>query len=206
MNPEERADVEREIRRRAESGRTGEAVQLTLEAYGPEISRFLHSLVRDREVAREAFACFSENVLKGLPAFRWESTLRTWAYRLARNACHEVRRAPGHREDPVSAPMASAVEQPMRSATHPWQRTNVKARFRTLREGLPVDEQMLLLLRVDRGLSWTEIARVTAEGDAPLGERDLQRRATALRQQLQRIKTRLRALATEEGLLGGEAV
>ena len=91
-----------------------------------------------------------------------------------------------------------------RSETRPWQRTSVKERFRALRESLDPQERMLLLLRVDQRLSWEEVARVMSEGEETLSDASLKRKAAALRQQFQRIKTHLRSLAQEEGLIAEE--
>ena len=60
---------------------------------------------------------------------------------------------------------------------------------------------MLLMLRVDQRLAWEEVARVMAETDEPLSALELKKRAAALRQQFQRLKTRLRTLAEEDGLI-----
>ena len=56
------------------------------------------------------------------------------------------------------------------------------------------DEQSLLTLRVDRGMSWAEIAHILDEG---AGE-------PALRKRFERVKRKLRDLAAAEGLLGAE--
>jgi serine phosphatase RsbU (regulator of sigma subunit) len=41
--------------------------------------------------------------------------------------------------------------QKRRSSTAPYLRTEVKTRMRVLRERLPVDDQTLLVLRIDKG-------------------------------------------------------
>ncbi len=68
-------------------------------------------------------------------------------------------------------------------------------RLASLRESLEPEEQTLLILRVDRGLSWKEIATVLAESeDAPPD-------AVALRKRFERLKERLLRLAKKEGVL-----
>jgi RNA polymerase sigma-70 factor (ECF subfamily) len=57
---------------------------------------------------------------------------------------------------------------------------------------------------VDQRLSWEEVARVMSEGEEALTDAALKRKAAALRQQFQRIKTHLRSLAQEEGLIASE--
>jgi hypothetical protein len=59
------------------------------------------------------------------------------------------------------------------------------------------------LLRVDRGLSWLEIAAVCAGSEAA-DEETLKREAARCRKQFERTKERLRELAEQAGLLERE--
>jgi RNA polymerase sigma-70 factor (ECF subfamily) len=70
-----------------------------------------------------------------------------------------------------------------------------------LRDQLSEDERALLIVRVDRGLSWNEIAQSMGDGDELLVGTALTRQAAALRKRFERIKERLRGLAKEAGLL-----
>ncbi|ATB34141.1 RNA polymerase sigma factor [Melittangium boletus] len=202
MHADERELLEREIQGLSERGDVAGAVERALQGYGQEILRLMTAMLHDPDRGRDAFSVFSENLLRGLPGFRWESSFRTWAYRLARNACVQVMRSPAvRREQPVS--MSAMPEEPfaVRSDTRPWQRTSVKERFRALRESLDPQERLLLSLRVDQRLSWEDVAKVMAEGEEPLPAAALKRRAAALRQQFQRVKEHLRTLAEQEGLV-----
>src|SRR5207244_3963067 len=80
------AAAETDVRAKLAAGDAKGATTVALETYGPELYGFLHALARDDDLAAEAFATFSEDLWKGLVKFRWESSLRTWAYALARNA------------------------------------------------------------------------------------------------------------------------
>ncbi|MDY7228087.1 RNA polymerase sigma factor [Hyalangium rubrum] len=197
----DRERVEQEVRELCQSGDIGRAVERTLQGYGMEIMRLMASVLHNPELAKDAFSVFCESLLKGLPAFRWESSLRTWSYRLARNACYQLAHAPAARETPVSSSGIPDEALKHRSDTRPWQRTSVKERFRALRESLEPEERMLLLLRVDQRLAWTEVARVMWDEDTAPTSAALSRKATALRQQFQRIKAHLRTLALQQGLI-----
>lgn len=201
MQLDEREKLEQDIHELCQKGDLAGAVERALEGYGQEIMRLMASVLHDYERSRDAFSLFSENLLRGLSGFRWESSFRTWAYRLARNACYQVMHAPAGREQPVTMSKMPDEALKPRSETRPWQRTSVKERFRALRESLDPEARMLLLLRVDQRLSWEEVARVMAEGDNPPTDAELKRKAAALRQQFQRIKTHLRSMAEEEGLI-----
>lgn len=196
-----RERLEQDIRELCRAGETGRAVERALQGYGMEIMRLIASVMHNPEQAKDAFSLFCENLLKGLPGFRWESSFRTWAYRLARNACYQLVHVPSARELPVTS--SGLPEQPLapRSDTRPWQRTSVKERFRALRESLEPEERMILMFRIDQRLSWTDVARVMWDQDEPPTASALNRKATSLRQQFQRIKSHLRAMAIEQGLI-----
>jgi RNA polymerase sigma-70 factor, ECF subfamily len=166
-----------------------------------EIMRLIASLLHNPERAKDAFSLFCEMLLKGLPGFRWESSFRTWAYRLARNACYQLQHAPSGRELPVASSAFPEQALGLRSDTRPWQRTSVKERFRALRDSLEPEERMLLMLRVDQQLPWNEVAQIMWDSDEPPTGEALARKATALRQHFQRVKTHLRTLAIEQGLI-----
>jgi RNA polymerase sigma-70 factor (ECF subfamily) len=200
----DREVAEQEIRELCRSGDTGRAVERTLQLYGMEIMRLMASMLHNPELAKDAFSVFCESLLKGLPTFRWESSLRTWSYRLARNAAYQLSHAPSARETPVSSSAIPEEPQHHRSDTRPWQRTSVKERFRALRESLEPEGRMLLLLRVDQRLAWNEVARIMWDSDETPSSAALSRKATALRQQFQRIKNHLREMALQQGLIEPE--
>jgi RNA polymerase sigma-70 factor (ECF subfamily) len=81
----------------------------------------------------------------------------------------------------------------------------VKKRMRALRDRMPVDDQTLLVLRIDKGLSWNELAAIfSGEGEA-LEHEELVRWAARLRQRFTTVKQRLRALAVQEGIIEDSA-
>ncbi|WNG25747.1 sigma-70 family RNA polymerase sigma factor [Cystobacter fuscus] len=197
----DREQLEQDIRELCSRGDTGRAVERALQGYGVEIMRLIASVMHNPEQANDGFSLFCENLLKGLPGFRWESSFRTWAYRLARNACYQLMHAPAARETPVTASLIPEQPEPRRSDTQPWQRTSVKERFRALRDSLQPEERMILMFRVDQRLSWTEVARVMWDENEPPTSAALNRKATSLRQQFQRIKAHLRTMAIGQGLI-----
>src|ERR671928_150340 len=73
------------------AGDVAAAATEALRALGPEILRFLRSVLRDEEDAADAFSHFAENLWKGLPSFRGQASLRTWAFRIAWNSAMNLR-------------------------------------------------------------------------------------------------------------------
>jgi RNA polymerase sigma-70 factor (ECF subfamily) len=70
-------------------------------------------------------------------------------------------------------------------------------RIARLRAQLDPDDQAVLTLRVDRGLEWSEIARVLAEEGDALDDAALARAAASLRKRFERLKATLRRMAAE---------
>ena len=201
---QERADLEQAVRNAWEGRDYDSAATLAIEAYADEILSFLSARLRNQGDAQEAFSMFAEDLWAGLPAFAWRCSMRTWAYTLARNAANRYATSPHQRAGRnvalSRASQLSALVDRVRTATQVHQRTDVKDRFRALRERLEPDDQMLLILRVDRDLPWRDIALAMA-GDAELDDDTVARDSVRLRKAFERLKAELKRMAQEEGLL-----
>jgi RNA polymerase sigma-70 factor (ECF subfamily) len=171
-----------------------------LREYGPEILGLLVALLRDHEAAAEVYAEFSASLWTGLPGFRAESSLRTWAYRIARNAAARFRRDPLRRRGVAFAdcPEVEDIAYRPRTETATYRRTEAKDGVSALRRALDPDDQMLLVLRVDRALAWDDIAQIMSDGE--VADAVARRRAAAsLRKRYERIKDELRTLVARGG-------
>lgn len=198
------AEYEQRIREAFDARQLASAAQGALEAYGPEILSFLASRLPSSSDASEVFSMFAEDLWTGLPNFEWRCSIRTWLYALARNAAARYMVAPQRdraRNLAVSrVESVSALVERVRSTTDVYQRTAVKDRFRELRKQLEPDDQMLLILRVDRGLSFRDLA-IAMRGDVNLDDATLASETVRLRKAFERVKTELRTLAQRAGLL-----
>ncbi|MEL6185271.1 MAG: sigma-70 family RNA polymerase sigma factor [Myxococcota bacterium] len=173
---------------------------IAISAYGPELLGFLKALHRRPIDAQEVFGEACMDMWRGIGGFDGRSTFRAWAYAITRNAHHRylgryLRRARQHTGSSALAALPARV----RTETAPWRKTENKDRLERLRQTLEPDEQMLLVLRLDRGLSWSEIGEVLGGGAA---EPALQsRRAATARKRFERLRARLKQLALQEGLI-----
>ncbi|EPX57191.1 putative sigma-24 [Cystobacter fuscus DSM 2262] len=204
MEPSARQALEQRIRELCMRGETGLAVQAALEGYGPEFMRLMGSILHDREQAREAYSSLAESLLTALPAFRWDCSFRTWAYQVARHVAYRMIASPAAREQPASLGVLRDEAQPEPSLPKPWLQSSVKERFRVLREQLSPHERTLLELRVDRRMSWHDVARAISGPDEFPSREALDRKAAVLRQQFRRIKERLKELARQAEMLSSE--
>jgi RNA polymerase sigma-70 factor (ECF subfamily) len=205
MDKPDRAAMEAQVRELCTLGRGDDAATAALKGYGPEILGFILALVRSEDDASDVFSIFSEDLWRGLPGFVWQCSLRTWSYTLARHAVHRFRTSP-HRDAARRIPLsqASALSRlgaQLRTTTLPFLRASAKSQLDEVRRSLPEDDQTLLILRVDKGLDWNEIARVMAAGEEEPTGPALSKEAARLRKRFQLLKDRLRELAAERGLL-----
>jgi RNA polymerase sigma-70 factor (ECF subfamily) len=208
-----RPDVELEVRERARARDWDGATSAALRGYGPEVLEFLAALHRNETDANEVFSLFAEGTWRGLERFAWESSVRTWLYAVARRSSLRHRRD-GRRRAAREAPLpegssASILVAKLRSKTGSLFATDRRSRIAALRDALPVADQTLLMLRVDRQLAWRDLVRVLHEDDAtsdgsspaPLDEATLTRETARLRKRFQLVKDKLHALAREQGLV-----
>ncbi|MEO8699318.1 MAG: sigma-70 family RNA polymerase sigma factor [Kofleriaceae bacterium] len=196
----EQSSIDALVRGHLERSELELATTRTLEHYGPELFGFLRAIARDDDLAAEAFALASERMWQNLERFRWEASLRTWVYQLARNALYRLRRDPRRRASnnlPLS--LVQSIEEVRRSPTEPYRRTEIKDMFRTLRESLDPLDHEILILRLDRSMSWKDIARSLADEDTT---DTVEQRAAAYRKRFERAKSQLRELAVTHGLVG----
>ena len=207
MDPADRGALEARIAARCRAGDKKAAATALLEGYGPELLGFLLAHLRDRDAASEVFSQFTEDLWRGLDGFRWQCTARVWSYTLIRNAAtrygKDARRRRGRHVPLSHAGPLSEIAEKVRTATLTAARTDAKGRMAQLRESLRPDDQMLLVLRVNRKLGWKEIARVMWHEGEDVDDAVLDKEAVTLRQRYQAIKERLRRLAEQRGLVPG---
>lgn len=202
MNEADRESLEQRIRAAHAQEDLGEAARFAIEGYGPEILAFLMAMTQNSDNAADVFAQFCEDMWKGLPAFRWGSSFRTWAYTIARNSFRRFLRDPNRRHNVrLETSDLFKVQQRVRTQTMPFLLTHIKDRFAALRESLTPDDQTLLILRLDRRLSWLEIAEVMSEDGEATDPREIKKKAGSLRKRYERLKARLRDMVEKDGML-----
>jgi RNA polymerase sigma-70 factor (ECF subfamily) len=165
-----------------------------IDGYGPQVLGFLRAVVRDPEEADDAFALFAENAWKGLARWEMRSSARAWAYRVAWNAASRQFRDPWRRRRKrlpasVASKLAAAV-----TSTSGRDVDRQHGTLEALRARLTQEEQSLLVLRIDRDLSWHEVAVALGVPEDAAG-------CAALRKRFERLKEKLATAARASGLL-----
>jgi RNA polymerase sigma-70 factor (ECF subfamily) len=201
VDADERAALESTIAKHWRRGEWSEAATAAIRGYGPEILGFLLASTRREQDASDVFSLVCEDVWCGLSGFRYECTFRTWMHAVARRALARAARDGARRRKRVVLPADVAeieqIAEQVRTRTLPFLRTEARDEIARLREELPDDDRMLLVLRIDRRMRWDAIARVMFdETDGDPTPAELSRLATTLRKRFERTKDRLRRAAT----------
>lgn len=178
------------------AGDAGTAASEAITALGPHVLRYLQSILHDEGDLADAFSVFAEAVWKGLPSFRWESSLTTWAYRLAHHAALRVRDQPWRREvRRLETSEASLLADSVRTKTF-IRAERQRQSLEKLIAVLPVEDQSLLALRIGEGLEWSEISAIMTRKGTPVD-------ANTIAKRFSRLKERLSRMAREQGLVEG---
>jgi RNA polymerase sigma-70 factor (ECF subfamily) len=181
------------VRKLLDADACADAATEVVRALGPAVLRYLRTLLRNDADANDAASCWAESVWSGLPDFRGDASLRTWALRLAyRAALAVVDGAWRRRARPFATGEASRLAATLRTASAvrvERQRRKLDAVVATLTP----EQQTLLSLRVDQDLSWDEIADVLSTDARRPDPKTLAKR-------YERLKERLAAaLADDDG-------
>ena len=171
------------------------AATAIVRGYGSEIYGYLVALAGDEDRAHDVFSQCCEDLWRGLAGFRRDASARTWLYKIAWNAWLRHQREAFHRHARrLVSGQVSRLAAEVRSSTAPHLRTDVKDAVARLREQLSPGEQSLLILRIDRALTWSEIASVMSSFENEVDAQTLAKR-------FERVKAKLRRMAEEAGLL-----
>lgn len=109
------------------------------------------------ETAQDAFLA----LWRGIDRFRQESSLSTWIYRLATNACIDTLRRRKKQSGSVSLDDEELFVDAVDTSPQPQETVEHRETQKLLQEGLsalPEEYRKVLILREIEGLSYTEIA------------------------------------------------
>ena len=193
-------DCEKRVRAFRTERRDHEALELVVRTYGSEIGGWLSRILGSDSATSEAYSVFLEDLWGGLREFRGESSLRTWLYRVARNAAMRTLRTNSRYNKRIVSDSEALDVPACRSETAPWLRSAVSLELNRIIQSLDPEDHMILILRIDRRMSWEEISQVVLNESADARQGSAAHQA-AIRQRFGRMRRRLRNLATRHGLL-----
>lgn len=189
------SDLDHQVRELLVAGDTRGAATRVLRDLGPEVLGFLSGVLGDAD-GDEVYSAWSERLWKSLKGFEGRCSLRTWTYVLARREISRFRKGKKrHAEGRVPLSELQDVLANPKSQTRTTMATAKQRQLTALRDELPIEDRTLLILRVDRKLSFDEIALAFAENPESVTEVDRRREAARLRKRFQLVKQRLVARA-----------
>jgi RNA polymerase sigma-70 factor (ECF subfamily) len=192
------AKFDAEVRELVLAGRERQAADRLLSRLSRELRPFLHRLLGDVCLADEALSATCERLWRGLPTFRWECSLRSWSYIIARREANRCR-SRHVRAGVQQTTLSKADEVAMRATSNSGGvSTTRRDQLEVLRASLSDEDRDLLVLRVERGLSWKEIATAFLEEDKAETE-TVVREAARLRQRFRAIRLRVASAIGDRG-------
>ena len=113
------------------------------------------------EAAQEAFL----SAWQGLPFFRGDASFSTWLYRLASNACVDLLRREGRRQNAAGPSLNDEearvdVPDPAPSPQEQAERSELREQIEAGLQALTPDHRQVLILREMHQLSYDEISQV----------------------------------------------
>ena len=185
------SELDGRVRSLLAAGDTSGAATLVLRELGPEVLGFLSGVLGDAD-ADEVYSALSERLWKSLRGFEGRCSLRTWTYVLARREITRFRK--GNRRHAEGRVPLSGLQSQLampRTRTRSVDATDKQRQLTALRDELPIEDRTLLILRVDRKLSFDEIALAFADNPEAFPEVERKREAARLRKRFQLVKQRL---------------
>ena len=187
------SELDERVRSLLTAGELKGVTTLVLRELGPEICGFASGVLGDDD-GDEVFSAFSVRMWRSLEGFQGLCSVRTWAYVLARREIGRFRRGERrHEEGRVPISELEEILAEARTKSRSALATDKRLSLVKLRDELPVEDRTLLILRVDRGLSWGDIALAFADENEASREDIIKREAARLRKRFQLIKKRLTA-------------
>ncbi len=182
-----------DVRSVLESGDLYCAATMAIERYRPAVLKYLRRLLHDEHDAADAYSLFAEHLWQGLAGFRTESSLRTWVFRVARNAATDTGKQAWRRLGRrLTVGETNAMTED--DLETPTQLREMRSAFRGLQQYLSESEQTLLALRIEHELRWTEIARTLSKDGRALD-------TTTVIKRFDRLAARLCRMARQHGFL-----
>lgn len=177
----------------------GEAADAVIRSLAPEVLGYLSTVSGDRSLADEAFSIYCERVWRGLGRFEFRSSLRTWSYVIARRSLQRaIRNRTRQRRGEIQLATGewNAMAKPIASTMG----TRNHALVTQIRRELDEYELSLLVLRLDRNMSWTDVARVL-HPDEPAD-----RVSARVRKRFERTRRRIRKMTDPVEVTGGDSL
>jgi RNA polymerase sigma-70 factor, ECF subfamily len=133
------------------------AFEMFLSGYGTDIWWFLLGKVRDQQEAQEVYQHTLTNIWKGFPNFEWRSTLRTWAYLIARHTLSRHQSGLPYNEEELNSQHDKQASSIISMTSQIQNQRNLDMLIDAMSKLLNDDERKVIYLYYS-GMSFQEIA------------------------------------------------
>jgi RNA polymerase sigma-70 factor (ECF subfamily) len=193
ISPAGAAEAAQRERRLVLSAQRGEAdaVRALYDAYRERIWTLILFSLGDVQQAQDVLQSVFFKVFRGLGSFRFESSLFTWIYRIARNECWNDRRRRAASLVPLEAILGSRAEldsDPLGNAPAVRAERDLALEQAVMR--LPLKMREVIVLKYMEGLSYEEMSRALGCAAGTVASR-LNRALAELQEFLRPLRGRL---------------
>lgn len=168
-----------------------DAIGHVVSTYGAEVFGFLMAMLDERRAAREVYTAVMERLPDEARRFAETCSVRALTYGLARRELARRRASSGERRPRASRWIASRPP-----AVSPYRSPAAESLVASIRQRLAAEDLELLILRVDRHMTWRELA-ITQVGCLSAGRLELE--SQRLRARFRRLKAQIARRAERHG-------
>jgi RNA polymerase sigma-70 factor (ECF subfamily) len=136
-----------------------DAQEALISMYLEDVYEVAVRILGDRDLAQDAAQDAFVNALNGLARFRGESSFRTWLLRITMNSARSLGRRRWRRRE-VALSVVENRPSEHRDAASNAVLVDEASRLTAMLEMLPPKQRLAVSLRVNQGLSYTEIGAV----------------------------------------------
>jgi len=153
-------EQERELVQAVQRGTLGASHEI-YEAYREQIFNLSLYMIGDASQAQDVVQTVFLKVFRGLARFRFQSSLRTWIYRIAHNECQDYHRRQRISHVPLEAILGSSDEidtKPNSDALHGRRERELIIQQAVMQ--LPLKMREVIVLKYVEGFSYEEMGKV----------------------------------------------
>jgi len=150
---------ERSLVRAAQQGDHG-AFRMLYDAYHGQLYNLTYYTLKDSQLAEDTLQSIFLKIYRGLPNYRFESSFKTWAFRIAVN---EAKNQLRNKKSELPLTVITGTTQEMNEAPGPHEEQLMQQREAIVRRALmelPPKMRTVIVLKYVDGLSYDEIATV----------------------------------------------
>lgn len=167
-----------------------ELIEEMMIEHGSDLVRLAFSYVKDKETAKDMVQNTFIKCYEHLDEFRYESSIKTWLYRITINQCKDYLRSWNYRKVHTKAVLESAIKPFLRATEDIVIKKSESKELKDIIFSLPQNYREVIYLYYFKSLSITEITEVT----------DL--KPSTVKTKLSRGRQRLKNSLKEAGIYG----